>query len=73
MLNPEQKKIFITNCILTILGMLAGLLIIINWKSTPVVYFNYPNNYCVEVVSPNPDHNCENMPEKYQHEWSRRS
>lgn len=69
MLNSEQKKTMLSNLIIMLLAGMGFGLFLINWANTPVVYFSFPKNTCVEVISPNPDHNCENIPEKYQHEW----
>lgn len=72
MLTSEQKKSILSSLsIIMVAGILFGLFLF-NWANIPVVYFNYPSNYCVKVISPNPIHNCENLPTNYQHEWTQR-
>ena len=41
-----------------------------NVLDIPIVRFEYPTNACVEVISSNKEHSCENLPEKFHHEWT---
>ena len=51
------------------LGSAFFFVVIMIWAYTPVVYQSYSTKACVEVVSPDPKHNCENMPTRYEHVW----
>lgn len=39
------------------------------WADTPIVYKSATTNECVQVDDPAGEHDCGNLPDKYELEW----
>lgn len=40
------------------------------WIDTPIVVLDYQTKECVRVESPRTEDTCENLPDRFNYEWS---
>ena len=62
---------FLFACIAAVLIAVWIMALLINAYSLPIVYFSYSEGHCVKVQARNPNYNCENLLERYEHRWSK--
>ena len=69
-LDVVNDNIGILNKFLAILALMAVVTFAFYiWISMPVVYESFTTGQCMEVYDPSGQHSCENLPERYIHEW----
>lgn len=57
------------NILATILTGVIVLTAFCTWASTPIVQYSYSKGVCIEVISSDDTHSCNNLPTKYISEW----
>lgn len=59
----------LASAVLWVLIAMVFLFAIKTWADMPIVYKSASTNECVEVDDPAGEHDCGNLPDKYELEW----
>lgn len=60
-----DKTLLLEFLVLAMILTIMVSIMVLHVSQIPVVYYG-PAGTCIKVVSPNPDHNCHNLPEQYR-------